>query len=145
MAFQEFTGELDSASPSGPVQEFSGELDGQPRADIPQPSTVDMVLRSSVPRGVASLLNTPVTLGNLLMMGIEKASDMTGLDGVRDAAKFMREAGQLDRNIATLNAAALKVAERVGPIEFESISGKCDPFDVAKHLTTDRLAEKLGR
>lgn len=45
---------------------------------------------------------------------------------------------------ATLNAAALKVAQAVGPIEFESFSGKCEPFDVAKHLTTDRLAEKLG-
>ena len=111
MAFQEFTGELDSASPSGPVQEFSGELDGQPRADIPQPSTGDMVLRSSIPRGVASLLNTPVTLGNLLMMGIEKASDMTGLDGVRDAAKFMREGGQLDRNIP------MEAAERSGIVD----------------------------
>lgn len=43
-----------------------------------------------------------------------------------------------------LNAAALAVAEVVGPIEFESASGKCEPFDVAKHLTTDRLREKLG-
>ena len=42
-----------------------------------------------------------------------------------------------------LNEAALAVAERVGPIEFESASGKCDPFDVAKHLTTSRLKEKL--
>jgi hypothetical protein len=33
----------------------------------------------------------------------------------------------------------------VGPIEFESAGGKCEPFDVAKHLTTDRLADKLGR
>jgi 3-methyladenine DNA glycosylase AlkD len=43
-----------------------------------------------------------------------------------------------------LNQAALAVAERVGPIEFESASGKCDPFDVAKHLKTDRLKAKLG-
>jgi 3-methyladenine DNA glycosylase AlkD len=43
-----------------------------------------------------------------------------------------------------LNEAALAVAERVGPIEFETTSGKCDPFDVAKHLKTDRLKAKLG-
>ena len=43
-----------------------------------------------------------------------------------------------------LNAAALAVADRVGPIEFESASGRCDPFDVAKHLRTDRLRAKLG-
>ena len=51
----------------------------------------------------------------------------------------------IGKRSAKLNAAALKVAEAVGPIEFESASGKCEPFDVAKHLTTDRLAEKLGR
>ena len=43
-----------------------------------------------------------------------------------------------------LNAAALRVAEAVGPIEFESASGECEPFDVAKHLRTQRLKEKLG-
>lgn len=50
----------------------------------------------------------------------------------------------IGKRSATLNAAALRVAERVGPIEFESASGKCEPFDVAKHLRTDRLAEKLN-
>lgn len=50
----------------------------------------------------------------------------------------------IGKRSATLNAAALAVAERVGPIEFESVNGKCDPFDVAKHLRTDRLAEKLS-
>ena len=45
---------------------------------------------------------------------------------------------------ATLSAAALKVARAVGPIEFESPSGKCEPFDVAKHLTSQRLENKLG-
>jgi 3-methyladenine DNA glycosylase AlkD len=50
----------------------------------------------------------------------------------------------IGKRSATLNAAALKVAQAVGPIEFESVSGNCEPFDVAKHLTTDRLAEKLG-
>lgn len=46
------------------------------------------------------------------------------------------------RNTA-LNAAALEVARAVGPISFTSVSGVCEPFDVVKHLTTDRLQEKL--
>lgn len=50
----------------------------------------------------------------------------------------------IGKRSAKLNAAALRVARAVGPIEFESVSGKCDPFDVARHLTTGRLAEKLG-
>ncbi len=49
----------------------------------------------------------------------------------------------IGKRSAALNAAALKVARRVGPIEFTSISGACDPFDIVKHLTTDRLKEKL--
>lgn len=51
----------------------------------------------------------------------------------------------IGKRSAVLNEAALRVAQRVGPIEFTSVSGKCDPFDVAKHLVTDRLKEKLGR
>jgi 3-methyladenine DNA glycosylase AlkD len=50
----------------------------------------------------------------------------------------------IGKRSAALNQAALKVARDVGPIEFTSASGKCEPFDVAKHLTTDRLKEKLG-
>jgi 3-methyladenine DNA glycosylase AlkD len=50
----------------------------------------------------------------------------------------------IGKRSAALNKAALKVARDVGPIEFTSVSGKCEPFDIAKHLTTDRLKEKLG-
>ncbi|MEX1215005.1 DNA alkylation repair protein [Saccharospirillum sp.] len=50
----------------------------------------------------------------------------------------------IGKRSAALNEAALKVARQVGPIEFTSASGECEPFDVAKHLTTDRLKEKLG-
>jgi 3-methyladenine DNA glycosylase AlkD len=49
----------------------------------------------------------------------------------------------IGKRSAVLNRAALKVAQDVGPIEFTSVSGDCEPFDVAKHLTTDRLKEKL--
>lgn len=50
----------------------------------------------------------------------------------------------IGKRSAVLNKAALQVARDVGPIEFTSVSGECEPFDVVKHLTTDRLKEKLG-
>jgi hypothetical protein len=50
----------------------------------------------------------------------------------------------IGKRTASLNAAALTVARATGPIEFTSVSGECDPFDVVKHLTTDRLRAKLG-
>ena len=50
----------------------------------------------------------------------------------------------IGKRSAGLNEAALRVARAVGPIEFTSASGECEPFDVVKHLTTDRLKEKLG-
>lgn len=50
----------------------------------------------------------------------------------------------IGKRSAALNAAALKVARDTGPIRFTSASGKCEPFDVARHLATDRLKEKLG-
>jgi hypothetical protein len=49
----------------------------------------------------------------------------------------------IGKRSAVLNKAALKVARQVGPIEFTSASGECEPFDVVKHLTTDRLKGKL--
>jgi len=42
-----------------------------------------------------------------------------------------------------LNAAALKVANKIGPIDFDP-DGSCDPMDFAKHLTSDYIKEKLG-
>lgn len=42
-----------------------------------------------------------------------------------------------------LNAAALKVARKIGPVAFEGDS-KCEPFDVAAHLTKDHLKRRLG-
>ena len=48
----------------------------------------------------------------------------------------------IGKRSARLNEVALVVAEAVGPIEFESASGKCEPFDVAKHLRAAR--PKLG-
>jgi len=42
---------------------------------------------------------------------------------------------------AVLNAAALKVARVVGPVEQDN---GCEPFDVVKHLTSAQLKKKLG-
>jgi 3-methyladenine DNA glycosylase AlkD len=42
-----------------------------------------------------------------------------------------------------LNAAALEVAEMIGPIDFDP-DGRCDPFDVASKLTSDSVTRKLG-
>ena len=42
-----------------------------------------------------------------------------------------------------LNQAALKVAQKMGPIVFDE-TGKCDPFDVAKKLTSDYAKRKFG-
>jgi 3-methyladenine DNA glycosylase AlkD len=74
---------------------------------------------------------------------IELIADKIGneLENVR-LSMAMALMGIGKRN-AVLNKAALKVALEVGPIEFTSASGKCEPFDVAKHLSTDRLKEKL--
>ena len=41
------------------------------------------------------------------------------------------------------NAAALKVARKIGPIDFDP-DGRCDPMDVSKHLTSDYVTKKLG-
>ena len=42
-----------------------------------------------------------------------------------------------------LNAAALSVAKKIGPIDFDA-DGRCDPFDVASKLTSDFVRNKLG-
>lgn len=45
-----------------------------------------------------------------------------------------------------LNRAAVRVAKRVGPVDFSDGSGsKCDPFDPHKHLTSEHVKRKLAR
>lgn len=41
-----------------------------------------------------------------------------------------------------LNAAALTVAMKIGPIDFDP-DGRCEPMDVAKHLTSNYVEKKL--
>lgn len=55
-----------------------------------------------------------------------------------------RFAGLLDSNdISPASWYVGSYPSHVGPIEFTYASGKCEPFDVAKHLTMSRLKEKL--
>ena len=42
-----------------------------------------------------------------------------------------------------LNSAALKVAKRLGPIEYDAGDTGCEPLDVVKYLTSDYLKNKL--
>jgi 3-methyladenine DNA glycosylase AlkD len=51
--------------------------------------------------------------------------------------------GMGKRNLI-LNQAALKVANKIGPVPVETGKTKCEPFDVTKHLTSDYLIKKLN-
>jgi 3-methyladenine DNA glycosylase AlkD len=44
-----------------------------------------------------------------------------------------------------LNAAAIKVAKAIGPINWTDKLKKCEPFDVLKHLTNDYTQSKISR
>ena len=43
-----------------------------------------------------------------------------------------------------LNKAAIKIAKRVSPLDYNDGDSKCEPFDILKHLTSDYLKKKLG-
>jgi len=75
---------------------------------------------------------------------VERIADTIGAEEERVRMAMGTALMGIGKRSAALNQAALKVARDVGPIEFTSVSGECEPFDVAKHLTTDRLREKLG-
>lgn len=63
-----------------------------------------------------------------------------------DTDELMAMAGALmgiGKRNKKLNAAALKVARKIGPIDFDP-GGRCDPMDVTKHLTSDFIVNKLG-
>lgn len=43
-----------------------------------------------------------------------------------------------------LNKAAVKLAKKLGPIDYDAGDTACEPIDVLKHLTSDYIKEKLG-
>jgi 3-methyladenine DNA glycosylase AlkD len=75
---------------------------------------------------------------------VERIGNTIGAESERVRLSMGAALMGIGKRSAVLNKAALKVARDVGPIEFTSASGECEPFDVVKHLTTDRLKEKLG-
>jgi 3-methyladenine DNA glycosylase AlkD len=74
---------------------------------------------------------------------IQRIADTIGTEPERVRMAMGSALMGIGKRSAVLNKAALKVALAVGPIEFTSISGNCEPFDVAKHLSSDWLKEKL--
>lgn len=75
---------------------------------------------------------------------VERIADSIGTEPERVRMAMGMALMGIGKRSTVLNQAALKVARDVGPIAFSSPSGNCEPFDVAKHLTTERLKEKLG-
>jgi len=75
---------------------------------------------------------------------VERIADTIGMESERVRLSMGTALMGIGKRSAALNEAALKVARAVGPIEFTSASGACEPFDVVKHLTTDRLRKELG-
>ena len=61
----------------------------------------------------------------------EKMSMGTALMGIGKRNKF-------------LNTEALELARIISPIDFNEGNGKCEPFDIVKHLTSQHLKDKLG-
>ncbi|MHC4261955.1 MAG: DNA alkylation repair protein [Planctomycetota bacterium] len=71
---------------------------------------------------------------------IDDQRDSEGVDVLMAMATALMGIGM---RTVKLNAAALKVARKIGKIDFDE-RGKCDPFDVVKHLTGKHVTQKLG-
>ncbi|MEM9689336.1 MAG: DNA alkylation repair protein [Pseudomonadota bacterium] len=71
---------------------------------------------------------------------INKASANAPIDTLLAMGGALMGIGKRNKQ---LNTAALKVARKIGPIDFDP-DGSCDPMDIEKHLTSDYLKKKLG-
>ena len=63
----------------------------------------------------------------------------------QSTAALMSMAGALvgiGKRSKELNSAALKVAKKIGPINFDP-DGRCEPMDAVKHLTSKYIQDKL--
>ena len=67
-------------------------------------------------------------------------------EGASKAVRFLMGTALMGigKRSKTLNHRALALAQAFGPIDFNEDGGKCDPFDVSKHLTSDYIKQKLG-
>ena len=75
---------------------------------------------------------------------VERIADTIGTESEAVRMSMGAALMGIGKRSAVLNTAAQKVARDVGPIEVTSAGGSCEPFDVAKHLSTDRLKKKFG-
>lgn len=57
-----------------------------PLADAAEPPSTAEVALNAVPKGVANLLNTPITLKNLAMLGLSKLPGIGDIDAIQDIA-----------------------------------------------------------
>jgi 3-methyladenine DNA glycosylase AlkD len=80
----------------------------------------------------------------LFLGHLERIANTIGTESEKVRLSMGKALMGIGKRSAVLNEAALRVARDVGPIAFTSAAGDCEPFDVVKHLTTDRLKEKLG-
>ncbi len=71
---------------------------------------------------------------------IEKIYPKQSIDTLMSMANALIGIGKRSRE---LNSAALRVARKIGPVDFDP-DGRCDPFDPVKHLTSKYLQDKLG-
>jgi len=73
-------------------------------------------------------------------------ADIENTYSKQSTAALMSMAGALQgmgMRSKNLNAVALKVAKKIGPIDFDP-DGRCDPFNVAKNLTSDYAKKKFS-
>ena len=71
---------------------------------------------------------------------IKKKSSSASTDDLMAMTGSLLSIGKRSKK---LNAAALLVAKKIGPIDFDA-DGSCDPWDVSKHLSSAYLKNKLG-
>ena len=71
---------------------------------------------------------------------IEKTYPKQSVDIVLSMGGALLGAGKRSK---ALNAAAVKAARKIGPIDFDP-DGSCDPMNIEKHLTSDYIKKKLG-
>ena len=71
---------------------------------------------------------------------IEKTYPKQSTDALLSMAGALMGIGKRSK---VLNSAALRVARKIGPIDFDP-DGRCEPMDPVKHLTSKYIRDKLG-
>ena len=72
--------------------------------------------------------------------GIRKNFDKENTLGRMSMGSALMGIGKRNKK---LNKAAVRLARKLGPIDFKDNKGNCEPFDIVKHLTSGYLKKKL--